>query len=245
MYVTDSIFLAASGASGFDLSQALDCNVWLFTTGNDHYLFDSGAGLDVDGLFSRMRAAGLDPMGLKMLFLTHGHADHSGGGAEIARHVPDIQIVAGQKTADILATGDERLISLDRARGRVYPLDYVWQAPRVDRVLQDGEVLDAGPFRVKLIATPGHSDDHCAFLVEGQGLQALVAGDAVFANGRVVLQDIEDCSVSKTLASIRRLATLEFEIFLAGHDRFSLRNGRRHVEAALVYADAGLPPPQL
>lgn len=245
MKINDTIFLAASGASGFDLSQRLDCNAWLFTDGREHCLFDAGAGLDVDGLFARLHTAGLQPSALSHLFLTHGHADHSGGAAEIARRLPNMKIVAGQKTADILADGDERLISLDRARGRVYPLDYQWTAPAVNTILQNRQVMTLGAFSVELIETPGHSDDHCVFLVTHGQTRTLVAGDAVFAGGKVVLQDIEDCSVSKTLASIRLLATLDFEIFLAGHDRFSLKDGKRHVEAALSFAEAGLPPPQL
>ena len=245
MKISNSIFLAASGASGFDLSHRLDCNAWLFTDGSHHCLFDAGAGFEVNDIFKRMQATGLDPSGLTHLFLTHGHADHSGGAAEFADRLPEMKIVSGRRTADILAAGDERLISLDRARGRVYPLDYTWTAPRVDVVLQDRQSMTVGAFEINLIETPGHSDDHCVYLVAYPGHRALVAGDAVFAGGRVVLQDIEDCSVAKTLASIRLLATLDFEIFLAGHDRFSLKDGKRHVAAALTFADAGLPPPQL
>jgi hydroxyacylglutathione hydrolase len=245
MKITESLYLVASGASGFDLTQALDCNVFLFTDGRRHHLFDAGAGLDVDGLFATMRADGLDPMGIETLFLTHGHADHSGGGRELAERISGLSIVAGPLTAEILAADDERLISLDRARGRFYPLDYPWNAPRVDRILKHGESLTAGPFRVTLIETPGHSDDHCSYLVEAAGVVSLIAGDALFAGGRIILQDIEDCSVPKSLATIRLLSTLDFEVFLPGHGRFSLRNGRRHVDEAMKFIEVGGVPPQL
>jgi glyoxylase-like metal-dependent hydrolase (beta-lactamase superfamily II) len=105
--------------------------------------------------------------------------------------------------------------------------------------------MHSGAVTVTLYETPGHSDDHCCYLVETAGVRSLVAGDALFAGGRVILQDIEDCSVSNTLASIRVLADLDFEQFLPGHGRFSLRNGKRHVEAAMPYVEAGAPPPQL
>jgi glyoxylase-like metal-dependent hydrolase (beta-lactamase superfamily II) len=245
MKITDKLHMVASGASGFDLTDSLDCNIFLFTDGVEHLIFDSGAGRDIDGLFAEMRADGLDPSGIRTLFLTHGHADHSGGAAGLAARIPGLKIVAGRKTADILAADDERLVSLDRVRGKVYPLDYRWRAPQVGHVLHAGERWRAGAFEVTLHETPGHSDDHCCYIVEADGLSSLVAGDALFAGGKVILQDIEDCSVSKTLASIRKLAQLDFERFLPGHGRFSLRNGKRHVDAAMPYVEAGAPPPQL
>jgi glyoxylase-like metal-dependent hydrolase (beta-lactamase superfamily II) len=245
MKITGNLHMVASGASGFDLTDTLDCNIFLFTDGREHLMFDSGAGRDVDGLFAEMRADGLDPMAVRTLFLTHGHADHSGGAVELAARIPGLKIVAGRKTADILAANDERLISLDRVRGKFYPLDYPWSAPQVGHVLNSGEHLRVGAFTVTLYETPGHSDDHCCYSVEADGISSLVAGDALFAGGKVILQDIEDCSVSKTLASIRTLAELDFEQFLPGHGRFSLRNGKRHVDAAMPYVEAGAPPPQL
>jgi hydroxyacylglutathione hydrolase len=245
MKIAKGLHLVASGGSGFDLTDTLDCNVFLLTDGTGHHIFDAGAGRDIDGLFAEMEHDGLDPMAIRTLFLTHGHADHSGGAAELASRIPGLTVVSGPLTSEILGKNDERLISLDRVRGKFYPLDYAWTAPRVDRVLSQDETIDLGAFRVTLLETPGHSDDHCCYLVESGAIKTLIAGDALFAGGRVILQDIEDCSVSKTLSSIRALAALDFERFLPGHGRFSLRNGRRNVDAAMPYVDAGAPPPQL
>lgn len=245
MKIAEGLHLVASGASGFDLTQALDCNVFLVTDGSEHHLFDAGAGVDVDALVDEIAAGGLDPNGLRTILLTHGHADHSGGAVELLRRFPKIRVVAGTATSAIMADGDERLISLDRARGPVYPMDYRWTAPVIAETVSDRHSITRGGFRFTPVETPGHSDDHVSWLVDGHGLSALVSGDAVFADGKVVLQDIEDCSVSKSLAAIRTLAKLEFEAFLPGHGRFSLRNGKRHVDAAMRFADMGLPPPQL
>ena len=245
MKIVEGLHLVASGSSGFDLTDALDCNVFLLTDGREHHIFDAGAGRDVEGLFAEMRNDGLDPMAIRTLFLTHGHADHSGGATELASRIPGLTVIAGPRTSAILSKGDEKLISLDRVRGKFYPVDYVWTAVHVDRTLSSSESIEFGSFRVTLHETPGHSDDHCCYLVEADDIRSLIAGDALFAGGRVILQDIADCSVAKTLSSIRMLARLDFERFLPGHGRFSLRNGRRHVDAALPYVEAGAPPPQL
>lgn len=243
MKIRSGLHLVGSGRSGFDLTEAFDCNVFMLGTGAGYVLFDSGAGRDPDAVLDEIRLDGVDPREVTMLFLTHGHADHSGGAEPLRQRLPHLKVVAGPKTAAILAAGDERLISLDRARGRFYPQDYRWTAPRVDQILAPDRPEPFGDLSVTLVETPGHSDDHVSYLLRRGDWTALVGGDALFAGGKVILQDIPDCDVAATIATVRKLATLSFDAFLPGHGAFSLAAGTRHVEAALAFADRGLPPP--
>ena len=245
MRVSSNIHLVASGTSGVSLTDALDCNVWLVETGEGLLLFDTGAGRDIAAVLAELTATGLNPCDLRHIFLTHAHADHSGGVAGLLEHLPaGVTVYAGQEAAARMASGDERAISLDTARRLgVYPPDYRWRGAIVDVVLQDDAVVTVGDASIRLLETPGHSDDHCSFLVTAGESTMLISGDAVFANGKVILQDIPDCSVSKTLASLRRLSLVPFETFLPGHGLFSLRDGARHVVRGREFADSGLAPP--
>lgn len=243
MRIRDGLHLVASGRAGFDLTHPLDCNVYMLDTGTGFILFDSGAGSNAETLLAEVERDGVDPRRITAIYLTHAHADHSGGAEPLRERLPHLTVLAGPRTAAILAQKNERLISLDKARGSFYPADYLWTAPAVDTVLTPGAPHVVGDLRLTFLETPGHSDDHGSFLVARQGSITLVSGDAVFAGGKVVLQDIPDCSVSATIATIRKLAALEFETFLPGHGLFSLAGGKRHVEAALRYTDMGLPPP--
>ncbi|SER54074.1 Glyoxylase, beta-lactamase superfamily II [Faunimonas pinastri] len=245
MKICDGIYLVASGGSGFDLSHDLDCNAWLMDAGDGLVLFDTGAGSEPGALAEAIRDDGLDPATLHTIFLTHAHADHSGGTVSLLRDAPAAQVTCGVRTAEILKAKDERLISLDRARGGYYPLDYAWEAPAVHRVLEADLSSRFGALEVTLIETPGHSADHCSFLVKDRGRTSLISGDALFAGGRIFLQEIEDCSVAQAIATVRKLAELPFETFLPGHGLFSLRNGSRHAQAGRQYADRNVPPPQL
>ena len=54
----------------------------------------------------------------------------------------------------------------------------------------------------------------------------------MFSGGRVVLQNIHDCSIQKSATSIAKLAQLEFDALLPGHAAICLDGGMRHVAIA-------------
>jgi hydroxyacylglutathione hydrolase len=246
MKVSKTIHLVASGAAGVSLTDMLDCNVWLFDTGDGLALFDTGAGRDVSAILAEIEAGGLDPAQLRHIFLTHAHADHSGGTTALRELVPGITLHAGREVADRMASHDERRISLDSARRfGVYPPDYRWRGAAADNILGDGAVTKIGNAVITLLETPGHSQDHCSFLVDIRGVRSLIAGDAVFAGGKVIIQDIPDCSVPAIFDSLRRLGTLDFECFLPGHGLFAMQNGNQHVLRGRDFAETGLAPPSL
>ena len=246
MRVSRSIHLAGSGAAGFSLTHPLDCNAWLIETEDGLLLFDTGAGVDPDAVIAEMSAGGADPSRLRHIFLTHAHADHSGGTATLIERFTGVTLHAGAKAADRMASQDERRINLDSARRfGVYPPEYQWRGVTVDSILRNTDVVRIGGVTVQLLETPGHSDDHCSYTVDVGGSSLLIAGDAVFEGGRVIIQDIPDCNVSALLDSIRRLSGLEFQSFLPGHGAFALHDGMRHVARARGYADHGAVPPSL
>jgi hydroxyacylglutathione hydrolase len=204
------------------------------------------AGVDVDAVIAEIAAGGADPSTLRHIFLTHAHADHSGGTAALMERFPGVTLHAGTCAADRMASGDESRINLDSARRfGVYPKDYQSTGAKADSILADAGVLRIGGAVIQILETPGHSEDHCCYHVAIGGSSLLMAGDAVFESGKVVIQDIPDCNVSAMLDSIRRLSGLAFESFLPGHGAFALRDGMRHVARARSYADHGQVPPSL
>lgn len=243
MHIEPNLYLIGSGRMGFDLTDPFDCNIFLLDSGDGYVIFDSGAGMDIDQILRVCHQDGLDPAQIRHLFLTHAHADHAGGAADFReRMVPTIY--AGAETAHIVRSGDAAAVSLDAARdGGMYPADYVYRACAVDHVLADEETVTVGNLAIQAIATPGHSHDHVSYLVTMGGNRHLLGGDVLFFGGRIILQNTYDCSVPQSIASIQRLQTLEFDALLAGHLNFSLRNGKRHVDAACAIIDQmGCPP---
>jgi glyoxylase-like metal-dependent hydrolase (beta-lactamase superfamily II) len=245
MRIDRGLHLIMSGGGGFDLTDAFDCNVFLVAAGEEWLMFDAGAGRDPAAVAAVLADDGIDPKSIRHLFLTHGHADHSGGAAHW-RETTGLAVHAGATTAELVSSGDEAGISLGRARAAgVYPMDYVYSPCPIDNIVLPGEAVRIGNVSVLPIATPGHSRDHISYLVETPSRRLLLGGDALFHGGKVAIQDIEDCDIPAYCRTIRTLAGLEFDALLPGHLTFSLKDGHRHARAALAYVEALHVPPSI
>lgn len=246
MRVEEGLHLVMSGAGGFDLTDAFDCNAFVLDAGNGEWvLFDAGAGRDLAAVEAILAADGIEPGAIRHLFLTHGHADHSGGARGLRERL-GLKAYAGPLTAPMVVAGDEQAISLDRARrAGVYPADYRYSACPIDRILSAATPTTIGRLTITMIETPGHSRDHVSFLVEKAGRRILVGGDALFYGGKVAVQDIPDCSVADICATVRKLAAIGFDTLLPGHLNFTLRGAHRHADAALAYAARFQCPPSI
>ncbi len=237
MRIERDLHLVGSGTMGFDITDHYDCNIFLFDTGASCVVFDFGAGMGVEKILAVCRDDGLDPNRIDHLFLTHAHADHGGGTAPLREHI-DVEVYASAATSKIIESGDEAAVSLDTAKaGGVYPSDYLYRSSPVEHVLEDGDIVTIGNYSIEIILTPGHSHDHCSYLVSGNDRSYLVGGDAIFFGGKVVLQKTYDCSVPQTIDTIERLGDYSFEALLPGHLNFSLNNGERHVNKARAITD--------
>ena len=118
------------------------------------------------------------------VLLTHHHPDHVGGVAELQRHWPALRVVA---------PADERI---DTATERV----------------GDGDALEAGGRHYRVLAIPGHTRSHVAFLDD----ELLFCGDTLFSLG---CGRMFEGSPPQMLASLDRLAALPGELQVCcGHE---------------------------
>ena len=245
MKIEDGLHLVLSGGAGFDLSDAFDCNVFMIAAGDTWLVFDAGAGRAPDRFAEVLAGDGIDPGSVGHLFLTHGHADHSGGAAALRERF-GLRTYAGGATAKMVSGGDTAGISLERAiEGGVYPADYRYRACPIDTVVETANPLQFGPVTVEMIETPGHSFDHVSYLVTTPTRRILVGGDALFCGGKVAIQDIYDCNIGAVCSTVRTLAARDFDTLLPGHLNFSLSDARRHADAAMEYVVRFACPPSI
>ena len=269
MQLTDIVHLVGSGQSGFSLTDPLDCHVYLLDGGSELALIDTGVGRDTPAIAAQIKAAGFDPRDISKIFVTHLHLDHAGGAAEL-QQLCGAEIIASQDVAGWLETGDEEAASLVAARQTgMYPLENRLRPVASATAAADGDVSNVGSLTVTVVKADGHSRGHLAFLIddcanrddganradcaqredganrEDCAERALFSGDALFFGGRIVLQNIWDCSLEESIATVKRIAELEFTQLFPGHGSFSLQDGKRHVDAAMSHIKQLQPPPQL
>jgi glyoxylase-like metal-dependent hydrolase (beta-lactamase superfamily II) len=106
---------------------------------------ESKTGVLIDGnedLAPLLEKAEREGIEITHILVTHPHADHVAGLAEAREQLGNPPLVAHAATAEEI---DEK----------------------VDVVMGDGEVLEAGGLRVKALFTPGHAAGHLAFLIDG------------------------------------------------------------------------------
>lgn len=244
MQVLPRIHLVGSGAFGFDMSHELDCHVYLVDGDHSWAIIDAGSGSDSERIFTNIEDAGVDTRRAGYVFLTHGHADHSGGAAALRTQFPHARVLAGSPVDRWVSDGDTKLISLEPARtAGVYPSDYVYAAcPGVEAVA-DGDVFDFGGMRLTALSTPGHADGHMAYLLATEdGKKILFSGDCVFTNGRISVQNIHDARIRPYAESIARLDRLAIDALLPGHFSISVGRAARHISMAHERFELGLLP---
>ena len=244
MRLIEGVHLVGGGDLGFGLSHRADGHIYAIASEGEVALIDVGTGLDTDAVVGHLRDDGLAPEAIRRLFVTHYHPDHAGGAAAW-RHLTGADVLAGRDGADAIETADEATCGLVAGRrAGLYPPEWRLEPCPVAVRLDDGWEASVGRLRVRAIATPGHCRGHFSFLVTGTPVPVLFSGDAVFWGGAVVLQNVPDVSIPESAASLERLLQLEFDGLLPGHLTISLRDGRRHVEAAVEhFRKLRLPPP--
>jgi glyoxylase-like metal-dependent hydrolase (beta-lactamase superfamily II) len=147
----------------------------LVETGSGKYLGDSAG-----HLLSNMGAAGISPLSVDTILLTHMHPDHSAGLTDMTTgkaHFPNAELVVHENEPRhwnddaAMARGTERqkLLFFQQARDQM--------APYRDRMrtFRQGEVVPG----VTVIPCHGHTPGHSAYLVSSGGQQLLIWGDMV------------------------------------------------------------------
>jgi hydroxyacylglutathione hydrolase len=230
--LTEHIHLVGSGSLGMYQTDALDCNVYLLNGGDKYMLIDGGAGRQPEAIIHEIEQDGLDPAKIEWIFVTHGHADHSGGVSAL-QLITQATVIASQATARILEMCDEAAIHLPQAKkAGIYPEEYHWQGCAPVTIVRDGETMSCGSFTVRWIATPGHSADMMSCYIED--LQALFCSDLVFPGGKIAPLATADFSISALSNSISVIHQFPVQGLFSGHLHPQLRQGSDSIDK--VYA---------
>lgn len=199
-------------------------------------LIDTGPPGSAPLIAGAIRALARDPTELRHLVLTHWHQDHVGAAAEVAAwgevtvsaHRADAPVIRGLSTGrpPDLVDWERPLLEQALARLPAAPPEPV----RVDRELDDGDVLDFGG-GAHAVAAPGHTPGSVAIYLPGP--RVLFTGDAVARrqDGRVIL-GVFNTDPQQAAESLRRLAALDAEVACFGHGEPVTRGAAADLRAA-------------
>ena len=192
--------------------------IWLGLTSRAYLVRQHGAVLVDTGvpgregaIVTRMKEAGIHPHDLRLIILTHGHADHAGSaralrelsGAPVAVHRDDASMVRSGRQGALVPTGTAGLV-LAAVYGRKGSAHFPPFEP--DILLGDSFALNEYGIRGEVIHTPGHTAGSVSLLL-GNG--DAIVGDLIFPKiptGRPGLPffagDLEEvrASIGKVLA---------------------------------------------
>ncbi len=241
MRVAESIYLV--GSLQFGLSGRWDCHVYLIKGPEGLILIDSGAGGDAAEQIARnIEREGFHLRDVCALLLTHNHFDHSCGAAQL-RALTGCRVYLSEVSKDLLERGTDAEVGLDLAKAlSIYPSDFQYRHCPVDHAVRDGEIIEVAGLQVEAIAVSGHSPDSICYLIELDGRRNLFVGDVLFYGGLLGLINFPGSGMEGYRRDLPKLAGLQVEGLFPGHQLFTLRDGQRHIDAALEQCRRGILP---
>jgi glyoxylase-like metal-dependent hydrolase (beta-lactamase superfamily II) len=136
---------------------------------------------------------------LRWILVTHTHIDHSPLAAGLRNETGAAVIGFG-----LAPQAGHGPTGLDPHDGTFAP----------DRLLKDGERLDAGDFAIDAVYTPGHASNHLCYELAGTGL--LFSGDHVMSGSTVVIAPL-DGDMTAYLESLQKVKARRAKRIAPGH----------------------------
>jgi glyoxylase-like metal-dependent hydrolase (beta-lactamase superfamily II) len=152
-------------------------------------------GLEPDLILDFLRQQGLKPAAI---LNTHGHADHIGGNAAMKQAFPGVPLIIGADEARLLTDAEANLSA---------PFGMPVTSPPADRLVREGDVVEAAGIPLEVLEVPGHSPGHVVYLYRDRPC-LLFGGDVLF-RGSIGRYDFPNSNGPLLLAGIRdKLLTL-------------------------------------
>jgi glyoxylase-like metal-dependent hydrolase (beta-lactamase superfamily II) len=147
-------------------------------------------GLEPDLILDFLREQGLQAAAI---LNTHGHADHIGGNEAMKQMFPQAPLIAGVKEANLLTDASANLSA---------PFGMPVVSPPADRLVREGEMIDAAGIRLGVLDVPGHSPGHVVYVYRDNSV-IVFGGDVLFrgsigrddfpgSDGRLLRQGIRE-----------------------------------------------------
>jgi glyoxylase-like metal-dependent hydrolase (beta-lactamase superfamily II) len=159
--------------------------------------------------------------GIKRVYLTHYHSDHSGNVNAIKKDL-NINIYGHSKTTKKMLIPFKTLLHQKLVWGKTTPSIIEKVPNKIETIL--GNMIP--------IHTPGHSEDHTTYFIKNEGI--LFSGDLYLADKVKVFSSDED--IGSQITSLKNILSLDFQTLLCSHAP-RLKDGKKHLKIKLDYLE--------
>ena len=210
--------------------------VWtgvILVTGEKNFLIDSGCEAPEKYLIPALEELGMSLDDVDWLLNTHCHGDHITGHYDLVTKY-GMKVATFEGGAGALTDPASNAVRIRTRFPENSPAPQSWlRGVTPDKLLADGEILEG---RLQVIHTPGH--DHDCVCWYDIPTKTIITGDSLQGNGTPTQGVGFYQSLSEYLYSLDKLALMDIENIVLGHDYDGIGGvviGAETVQKTLAY----------